>query len=531
MDRKTEQVEVIARRLSGCEAKRGNFASLWQDVTELVIPRKSNVTVQKTPGVRQELKQYESTAAICAALLAARLYSNLTSTASRWFKLRLDGVLENTVALAGWLEEVSDIVAVELNRPAANLALNLHECYLDLVTLGTAALYVGWDDEKNALMFQSLPMSHIFIDENEKGVVDTVFRRFKMTIEQTARVYGVENLPDELKNAENQPERELMLVQAIYRNPDYDDKKLALPLNRRFRSVVYWEQNKHVLKVSGYHELPIIVCRWEKTSGEVYGRSPAIGCLADIKMLQLMMKETLIAAQLANRPPTLVKDEDSFNPINTVPGGTIVYRDTPPAPYNPGVKPNIGIEIMNEIRERIRTAFFIDQTMTAENPNWTATEALIRKEESMQFLGPVLGRIQSELLSMMIERCVGLLSRAGRLPEAPADVGRQDVSVSIEYISPAAMAQKQTTAGNLSQALQVVTPLLQLDQNAALQINCDKGVRDVFERFGLETILRDEEEATAIYEAQNAQMNEQAQIDRQAQLLSLEGMKKDVQNA
>ena len=40
--------------------------------------------------------------------------------------------------------------------------------------------------------------------------------------------------------------------------------------------------------------------------------------------------------------------------------------------------------------------------MIAENRNMTATEVLQRQEEKMRILGPVMGRLQSELLSLII---------------------------------------------------------------------------------------------------------------------------------
>ena len=70
----------------------------------------------------------------------------------------------------------------------------------------------------------------------------------------------------------------------------------------------------------------------------------------------------------------------------------------------------------------------------------TATEVLQRNEEKMRLLGPVLGRLQSELLQPLIERTFSILLRAGVFQQAPDILQGQDVD--IEYVSPLAKAQK-----------------------------------------------------------------------------------------
>ena len=63
--------------------------------------------------------------------------------------------------------------------------------------------------------------------------------------------------------------------------------------------------------------------------------------------------------------------------------------------------------------------FHIDQLVVTENRNMTATEVLQRQEEKMRILGPVLGRLQSELLSPLITRVFNIMLRNQLFMAAP----------------------------------------------------------------------------------------------------------------
>jgi hypothetical protein len=62
-------------------------------------------------------------------------------------------------------------------------------------------------------------------------------------------------------------------------------------------------------------------------------------------------------------------------------------------------------------RGAIRDAFYVNQLMMQSGPQMTATEVVQRNEEKMRLLGPVLGRLQSELLRPLIDRTFAILLR------------------------------------------------------------------------------------------------------------------------
>jgi hypothetical protein len=252
----------------------------------------------------------------------------------------------------------------------------------------------------------------------------------------------------------------------------------------------------------------------------VFGRSPAMTALPDIKMLQEMMKTTIKAAQKVVDPPLLVPDDGVLGPVRTIPGGLNYYRASSGARIEPLLTGgNIGIsyEMMTDLRDRIRTTFFLDQLQFQGAPRMTATEVVERTERTLRLLGPTLGRLQSEFLGPMIERIYGVLSRAGRLPEPPESIAEQELK--IEYVSPLARAQRQSETQGIMRTLEFIGPIAGMDPQAAQVIKGADTVRHIAELNGVPPMLLKSneelmEEAKAQQEAQAAQqqMMQGAQI-------------------
>ena len=274
-------------------------------------------------------------------------------------------------------------------------------------------------------------------------------------------------------------QRDFEIIHAVFPNDLYERGDV---FQKPVSSVYILKDERSVLFSGGFEEAPLFVTRWCKACTEVYGRSPAISVLPDIKMLQEMMKETIIAAQLANRPPLLVRDDDQFSPASTVPGGIIRYTGEAPKTFVSGANSSVGLEIMNEIRQRIRAAFYNDRLMNTENVQMTATEVLQRTEEKMRLMGPVFGRLQTELLDPMMRRVFGVLVRHGKMV-LPSGLDFKDVRV--EYVSPMSLAQKHLQAQAVMRTLELAGGFLRMQPEAASVFNASEAIRKIGEMYGL----------------------------------------------
>jgi len=246
--------------------------------------------------------------------------------------------------------------------------------------------------------------------------------------------------------------------------------------------------------------------------------------LPDTKMLNKMSETTIRAAQKQIDPPLMVPDDGFMLPVRTTPGALNFYRSGTRDRLEPlqiGANNPLGLNMEEQRRNAIRQAFYVDQLLMSNGPAMTATEVLQRNEEKMRLLGPVLGRLQAELLQPLISRSFALLLRSGLLPPAPEELQGQDID--IEYVSPLAKAQKMTDLQSMLRGFEV---LLQMQQIAPVMdyLDDDKLVQYLVETTGIparvirsDTEVDDLRRRRAEAEAQQAQQQQEMMLAEQAQ--------------
>ena len=250
--------------------------------------------------------------------------------------------------------------------------------------------------------------------------------------------------------------------------------------------------------------------------------------LADLKMLNLVMKTTIRGAQKVIDPPLLMPDDGVLMPFKTTPGAINFYRaglgtDKMITPLETGSKIDFGIQFVESIRMKIREAFFIDQLQLNTGPQMTATEVAQRTEEKLRLLGPILGRQQFELLRPMVGRLFNIMMRKkmlGMIPEVLADRELQ-----VQYSSQIAKAQKTSEADSFVRVMNILAPLSQLQPEIIDNLNGDQALRFLSKAYGLpEQMLRPMEDVIGTREARQAQ---QAQAQQMQQMMAQASMAKD----
>jgi hypothetical protein len=334
--------------------------------------------------------------------------------------------------------------------------------------------------------------------------------------------FGEENCPREVKkDLEKDPYKEYSIIHAAY--PRLESKGRAKK-NKPIASVYYTADTRQLLSESGFDEFPFMVTRFVKDSVSTYGRSPAMNALPDTKMLNKMSETTIRAAQKQIDPPLMVPDDGFMLPVRTTPGALNFYRSGTRDRLEPlqiGANNPLGLNMEEQRRNAIRQAFYVDQLLMSNGPAMTATEVLQRNEEKMRLLGPVLGRLQAELLQPLISRSFALLLRSGLLPPAPEELQGQDID--IEYVSPLAKAQKMTDLQSMLRGFEV---LLQMQQVAPVMdyLDDDKLVQYLVETTGIparvirsDTEVGDLRRQRAEAQAQQAQQQQEMMLAEQAQ--------------
>jgi len=485
-----EKILWHIKRNASLVSDRGSFDSHWQEIGELIYPEHANFTYIPSVGAKRTSKVYDSIPIHANQLLSSGLFSLLTSSASPWFHilpmdLRKSAIREVSI----YLETISKIMYHEINSPLAGFSTAIHEEYMEYGAFGNLTMLVEESLKTNSLHFVSLPLYECYYVENAEGIVDTLYRKYTRTVEFLMNKFGVENLSLKTQElvANNKLDAKVNCIHIVIPRDTANHlspKSTDLP----YASLYIETDTKHLIKEGGFHELPFMAARFRKSSHEVYGRGPGSTALPDVKMLMRVAQVTIRAAQKSVDPPIILPDSGFLRPLRTTPGGLNYYlrgrvntkRDIDILPTG---NPGLGIEYSELLHKKIREVFFVDQLQLHSGPQMTATEVMQRTEEKLRLLGPLLGRIQTELLGPMIGRVYGLLRRAGKLPELPGVL--EGVPLKIIYTSPIARAQEQVEANGLMRALGVLEPLMKYNSSLVDIFDTDAMGRGVFEMFSV----------------------------------------------
>ena len=506
-----DNMKAIVSRFEYLESQRANWDSHYQELADYMLPRKADIVRKRARGEKRMELIFDGTALQSVDLLASSLHGMLTSGATPWFHLTLkDDELGRDEEVQAWLEDTSSRMMRAITM--SNFETEVHEMYVDLVVFGTGCMFVEMD--KKSMRFSTRHISEFYVAEDQFGIVDTVFRKYRLPARQAVQRFGIENVGKFIQNTfEKKPDEEVVVLHCVMprkeRDPTKQDNK-----NMPFASMYICMETKMVMQESGFQEFPYVVPRFLKATGEVMGRSPAMVALPDVKMLNLMSKTIIQAAQKLIDPPLLVPDDGFLLPVRTQPGGLNFFRsgtrDTI-TPLNTGANIPIGLNMEEQRRTAIRSAFYVDQLLTGGSPNMTATEVVQRQEERMRVIGPVLGRLMNEMLRPMIDRVFALMLRADMLAPPPEIL--QGLDVDVEYVSPLARAQKSSSLNSTMKALEILLPLAQA-LPVADHINADGLVNHIMDSLGVpKKVVKPQSEVDAGREEQAAQ--QQAMMERQ----------------
>jgi len=477
---------------------RANWETHWQEVSDYVIPNKNFFTRTNVSGEKKTITLYDTSAVHSAQLLAGALHSMLTNPTSFWFGLTSgDPELDKVDSVRHWLDGTARKIHHVLNN--SNFQTEIHEVYLDVVSIGTSVLSIEEDEEAH-VRFSAKHLGKVYLMENNKGLIDTVFRCYEWTLKQCLEDWPDTFPEDYKKMAADNPNHKVEIVHAVYPRSGKTDNKM--PKSMKYASCYYIEHKGEMVELqeSGFRTFPYACPRWSKSTGETYGRGPGMNALADIKMINEMMLTTLRSAQKAVDPPLMAPDDGFVRKITLKPAGVNYFRAgsqdrIEPLLTNPNV--DFGYQVMEDVRRRIREAFYVDQLQLANGPQMTATEVMQRTEEKLRLMGPVLGRQHHELLKPLIDRVFDILQSKGLFGKPPKELVGKDIDV--QYTSAIAKVQMSSEIVNIQKAIAAIAPVAQFSPESLDLIDGDESVRHIMKMSGIPAqILRDEEEVKQI---------------------------------
>lgn len=435
--------DQICKTLSTLKSLRSPHEQVWRDCYDHTYPVRGNGFYCEMMSAQEALNRkariFDGTTTDAARTLSSSVQAGMTPANSLWFGM---DVANSTEDERRWLDDSAEIIWENIH--ASNFDSAAFEGLLDVVCAGWFALYIDQDREKGGYSFDLWPISGVFCSSSKPGgKIDSVYRSYKLTAEQAVNEFGESNVSETTRKlAKDKPQELVEFVHAIYPRKSYV-VGARLAKNMPIASCKVEVSAKKLVSESGYHEMPVVVPRWMMIPDSVYATGPVAEALPDARMLNEMVRMDMAAADLAIAGMWIAEDDGVLNPrtVKVGPRKIIVANSVDSMkPLQSGSNFNYSDSRITRLQMAIRKTLMADQLRDQDGPAMTATEVHARVSLIRQLLGPVYGRLQTEYLQPLIERCFGIAFRAGILGNPPESLAGRPYTV--RYLSPLARAQK-----------------------------------------------------------------------------------------
>jgi hypothetical protein len=450
------------------EGMRGTWDNHWSEVARLVRPNQDLFNQwERTDGDKRTLKIFDDTAQLALPKFAAAVISMAFPATQTYHRLMCpDEKLQRNASVQRWFETVNNILFRVRYSPHANFQSQSGEVVLDLGAFGNGILFI--DDVLGlGIRYKSVPLPEAYFSEDPHGSIDRLHRRFQFTAHQAMTMFD----PARLSHGHPPRVRE-----------GADDALLVPALRRAERGLSPWP----AAAPGARQALPLLLHRARHAHDRGRGRVSHVPVCGDALRDRAARG---VRPRPGDEGPADDQDaagDDEDDPARRAAGrraadhadrgrepaafdlrsnalnhGYVDDQGRPRAvPFNSGSKLEFGKELIDSQRAVVNDAFLVTLfRILVDEPQITATEAMLRAQEKGQLLAPTMGRAQSELLSTCVERELDILMMNGALPPMPRELIEAGGQYKIEYQSPLNQAQRAGAGIAILQTLQAVTPL------------------------------------------------------------------------
>ena len=382
----------------------------WDDARRYTVPT-TNTEVATL---------FDSTAADAVDNLAASIYTLLTPPESLWINLIKESDASPNPEIA--------TNALRANLNDSNFYTTVHQAYMDLCIYGTACMFMTENPigATSAFSFTTIPMTDIAILPN------AIFHTTSMSATDVMMRYpNWVPTKDVMKKIEANPDTPLRLIQSL----------VGLEFVAWLDIDGAIEDN--IVATGTFETNPYLIFRWSVCSGELYGRSPVLRALPDIKTANKVLELVLKNATIAVSGIWQADDDGVINlqNINLTPGAIIpkAVGSSGLTPLSSGANFDVSQLVLNDLRDRIRHTLLADRLGFMSDREMTATEVLARNADMMRVLGATYGRLLHEFIRPLCERGLQILSRRGVIEPISLHSDAE-----LKYMAPIAIASTDT---------------------------------------------------------------------------------------
>jgi Bacteriophage head to tail connecting protein len=393
------------------------------------------------------------------------------------------------------------------------------------IAFGNSFVYVDESfNKKSVFSYQHMPLDECYIATDSNDMMDTWYRYYTLTARQAVATFGDGLTPriTEAAKSSSDMDKPFTFAHCIHPRSDYTDASGP----HAYQTTHVDVEHRTVVRRAGFYEMPVIDFRWLPDGG-VYGEGPVMRVLAEIQSAQLLAKNELVASEQSVKPALLVANAGVLNRPNTnansiILGGLNQNGDAMVKPLMQGQRLDFANMVLQAKQSAIKESLYINLfQLLIQNPQMSATEAMIRANEKAELLGPAGSRFQGGF-SRMIAREHGILVRRGLYDQdsvyaVPQSAQGREMP-SVQHTSPLDRLRRAKEGEGIARLLEMIAPLAQIDAGVMDNIDPDTTIREMRDILGAPVgILRDPEAVAAIRknradqqaQAQNAAIAEQ----------------------
>ena len=482
-----KKVEAILKRYKEADNLKGQWKDKFEEAYEYCLPQRESFYDEES-GQKRTDKIFDETAVVGIQEFASRLQAGIVPTFARWANFEAGSEIpeDNKEEVNQALDDVTQYVFELLS--SSNFNSEVHESFMDLA-VGTGVMLVEEGDAVNPIKFSAIPLPHLSLSNGPTNKIDTVFRKRSCKLNEIKVMYPKAEIPNDVMESMDE-NKKCTLIDGVYQV--YDE-----PNVEKFKHCVILLEKKVIILeeiFEGIGANPYICFRWNKASGEVYGRGPIFNAMSAIKTCNLTIQLILENAQMSISGIYQIEDDGIVNPdnIQLVPGSLI-----PIAPNSRGLQP-------------INSAGRFDVAQLVLE-DMRATEVAERMADLSRQIGSSFGRLQAEFVIPLLRRVIRLLKEQGRI-DLPVVNGRE---VKIQAVSPLARSQYQQDISDINRFHEIIGTTFG-PQMLNLIVNQDAVARHIGKLMNIpEKLLRDEQEQAQLAQ-QMQQMAQQGQLEGEA---------------
>lgn len=407
---------------------------------------------------------YDLTLLIGTRSFVNRLTSALIPKNEQWLRFVPGSTIdeESRDTVARLLQDLTDFFFRTIN--ASNFYLAVPEAFEDCA-VSTGALQINEGDDDEPLVFSSVPSNSIAYEAGVDGTYSGYFRDFVgISINEILSYWPDATISSELYKLEsdclNKNDKKIHLVEATIYN--YQTKMWDTTIFELNLKEVLYEMEE---------EAPAFVAfRWNRRSGEVLGRGPAMDAMPAAASINEAMRDELIAAAFKANPMYMAYSGNvvNYDTFRVEPGAILPVLPTssgswPLAPVPNAGDINFAVLVVQDLREQINRLMFTNPLGPIDTPRQTATESLIRATEFAENAAASFSRVQREFFDKVVKRIIYILKKRGEWPRVEID-GKE---IDIKYETPLSASKGQKEVEKLVLFNQILAGMMGPEAAAA----------------------------------------------------------------